>query len=235
MFGFWVFAAYNPATFSRSRHLLVHIERRLVVEELANTITHGIGFILSIIALAILSEQAWQKSEKRYLIGCVVYGLTQAILYAASAVYHAARKPRLKHLLRQADQMAIYLLIAGTYTPFMLINLRGFWGNLLLTIVWTLAVAGIGIKMFFAEQYKNVTMALYLAIGWAAVLAIKPIFTMVPMGGLVWIGAGGLAYMLGLIFFAWERLPFHHVIWHLFVMAGSGCFFVAVLRYVLPA
>ncbi|MFN0107304.1 MAG: hemolysin III family protein [Blastocatellia bacterium] len=213
----------------------MHIERRLVVEELANTITHGIGLILSIVALAILSEQAWQKPETRYWIGCVVYGLTQAILYAASTAYHAVHKPGLKHLFRQVDQVAIYLMIAGTYTPFMLINLRGFWGNLVLAIVWALAVFGIAFKLIFANRYKSVTMALYLAIGWAAIIAVKPIFEKIPLSGMAWVGAGGLAYMLGLIFFAWERLPFHHVIWHLFVLAGSGCFFVAILRYVLPA
>lgn len=213
----------------------MHIERRLVIEELANTITHGIGLILSIVALFILARLASQKNSLGHFYGCAIYGSTQVILYAASTIYHAVRTPRLKHLFLQIDQMAIYLLIAGTYTPFMLVNLRGFWGNLLLAIVWTLAVFGVVIKLIFGNQYNAVTMWLYVAIGWAAIIAIKPILAKVPMGGLAWIGAGGLAYMLGLIFFSWERLPFNHVIWHLFVMAGSGFFFMAVLNYVLPA
>ncbi len=213
----------------------MHIERRLVIEEFANTITHGIGLILSIAALATLAGLAWQKASLWHFTGCAIYGVTQVILYAASTIYHGVQTPRLKHLFRQIDQMAIYLLIAGTYTPFMLVNLRGFWGYLLLTIVWALAVFGIVFKLIFADQYKAVTMTLYLAIGWAAIIAVKPIIATVPLGGLAWIGAGGLAYMLGLIFFAWERLPFNHVIWHVFVMAGSGFFFLAVLNYVLPA
>ncbi len=213
----------------------MHIERRLIIEEFANTITHGIGLVLSIVALAMLTGLAWQKASLWHFAGCAIYGSTQVVLYGASTLYHGTQTPARKHLFRQIDQMAIYLLIAGTYTPFMLVNLRGFWGYLLLTIVWALAVFGIVFKLIFADQYKAVTMTLYLAIGWAAIIAIKPIFATVPLGGLAWIGAGGLAYMLGLIFFAWERLPFNHVIWHVFVMAGSGFFFLAALNYVLPA
>ena len=134
-----------------------------------------------------------------------------------------------------ADQVAIYLLIAGTYTPFTLVNLRGRWGWSLLALVWTLALFGIGVRVIFAERRKAITMALYLAIAWMAIIAVKPIFATVPLGGLAWIGAGGLAYMTGLVFFAWDRLPFNHTIWHLFVIIGSGCHYFAVMFYVLPA
>lgn len=213
----------------------MHIERRLMIEELANTITHGIGLILSIAGLIVLTGLSWQRLSWWHFAGCAIYGLTQVILYAASTLYHGVQTPHLKQRLRQVDQMAIYLLIAGTYTPFMLVNLRGFWGYLLLTIVWGLALFGIVFKWIFGDRYKAVTMGLYLVIGWAAIIAVKPILATVPLAGLAWIGAGGLAYMLGLIFFAWERLPYNHVIWHVFVMAGSGCFFLAVLDCMLPA
>lgn len=212
----------------------MHIERRLFIEELANTITHGIGIILSVAGLIVLTGLTWQKLSVWHFAGCAIYGVTQVILYTASTLYHGAQSPHLKQRLRQVDQMAIYLLIAGTYTPFMLVNLRGFWGYLLLTIVWGLALFGIVFKWIFADRYKFVTMSLYLVIGWAAIIAVKPILATVPLNGLAWIAAGGVAYMLGLIFFAWERLPYNHVIWHVFVMAGSGFFFLAILRCVLP-
>jgi hemolysin III len=212
----------------------MQIERRLMIEEVANTVTHGFGLLLSIAALTVLIGLTWNHASIWHFTGCAIYGVTQVILYAASTIYHGVRTPHLKRRLRQVDQMAIYLLIAGTYTPFMLVNLRGFWGYLLLTIVWGLAISGIVFKLIFAERYNSVTIGLYVAIGWAAIIAIKPIFSSVPMAGLAWIGAGGLAYMVGLIFFAWHRLPFNHVIWHLFVLAGSGCFFQAVFGYVLP-
>src|SRR5262249_11611543 len=133
-----------------------------------------------------------------------------------------------------ADEVAICLLIAGTYTPFTLVNLRGRWGWSLLALVWTLALFGIGVRVIFAERRKAVTMALYLAIAWMAIIAVKPIFATVPLGGLAWIGAGRLAYMTRLGFFRWGRLAFNHAIWHLFVMAGRGCHFFAVVFYVLP-
>ncbi len=212
----------------------MHVDRKLYFEELANAITHGIGLVLSLAALIVLAILAWQKASIWHFVGCAIYGISQVVLYAASTLYHGVQVPHLKPKFRRLDQMAIYLLIAGTYTPFMLVNLRGFWGYLLLTIVWALAVFGIAFKLVYADQYNAVTMTLYLVIGWAAVIAIKPILATVPMAGLIWIGAGGLAYMLGLIFFAWDRLPYNHLIWHLFVLAGSGFFFWAVLKYVLP-
>ncbi len=212
----------------------MHPERRLMIEELANTITHGFGLLMSIAGLFVLLSLTWSNSSGWHFAGCAVYGVTQVILYAASTIYHGVRSPHLKRRMRQVDQIAIYLLIAGTYTPFMLVNLHGFWGYLLLAIVWALALFGIVFKMIFAERYNSVTISLYVAIGWAAIIAIKPILASVPLAGLAWIGAGGSAYMVGLIFFAWHRLPFNHVIWHLFVLAGSSFFFMAVFNYVLP-
>jgi len=210
------------------------IERHALIEEIVNSVTHGIGLILSLAGFAALASLAFARGSRWHIAGCLVYGATLVAVYASSTLYHGFRKPRLKHIFRTADQVAIYLLIAGTYTPFTLINLRGVWGWLLLTLVWALALFGIGFKVVFADRYKAVTMALYLGIAWMAIIAVKPIFATVPPGGLAWIGAGGLAYMIGLAFFAWERLPFNHTIWHLFVMAGSGCHYFAVMFYVLP-
>ncbi len=209
-------------------------EQRLIVEEIANSITHGIGFVLSLAGFGILIALTLTKGSMWHFVGCGVYGATMVILYAASTLYHSVRQPRLKHIFLQVDQMAIYLLIAGTYTPFMLVNLRGFWGLMLLTLVWALSIFGIVFKIIFVDRYKSVTMSLYLLTAWAALLAVKPIIAAVPLGGLAWIAAGGLAYMLGLVFFAWDRLPFNHTIWHVFVLAGSGCHFLAVIYYVLP-
>lgn len=209
-------------------------EKRLIIEEIANSITHGIGLLMSLAGLAILIALTITKGSVWHLVGCAVYGATMVILYAASTLYHSVRHPKWKHFFRQVDQMAIYLLIAGTYTPFMLVNLRGFWGFLLLTLVWALSIFGIVFKIIFVDRYNQVTMSLYLLIAWTALIAVKPIFISVPLGGLAWIGAGGLAYMLGLVFFAWDRIPYNHTIWHVFVLAGSCCHFLAVIYYVLP-
>jgi hemolysin III len=212
----------------------MHIERQKIVEEIANSITHGVGLVLSLAGFAALVILAFARGSRWHIVGCLVYGATLVGLYAASTLYHSFQKPRLKRIFLAADQVAIYLLIAGTYTPFMLVNLRGFWGWTLLTLVWTLAVCGIVCRIVLAERSSRLTVALYVAIAWMAIIAVKPIFATVPLGGLAWIGAGGLAYMTGLVFFAWDRLPFNHTIWHLFVIAGSGCHYFAVMFYVLP-
>jgi hemolysin III len=213
----------------------MRIERHLHIEEFANCVTHGIGLLMSLAGFVTLVALAYLRGSAWHIIGCVIYGLTLIAVYATSTLYHSFQKPRLKHIFLIADQVAIYLLIAGTYTPFMLVNLRGPWGWTLLTLVWALAICGVGCRVGMAERGEAFTMPLYLAMGWLAIIAVKPIFASVPLGGLAWIGAGGLAYMIGLIFFAWKSLPFHHTIWHLFVIVGSVCHYFAVMFYVLPA
>ena len=205
------------------------------IEEIANSVTHGIGLVMSLAGFAALVALAFARGGVWHIAGCAVYGATLVALYAASTLYHSVQKPRLKNIFLVADQVAIYLLIAGTYTPFMLVNLRGFWGWTLLTSVWTLAICGIVCRIALDERSKGITVGLYVAVAWIAIIAVKPIFTTIPLGGLAWIGAGGFSYMTGLIFFTWRRLPFHHTIWHLFVMAGSACHYFAVMFYVLPA
>jgi hemolysin III len=207
----------------------------MFIEEVANGITHGIGLVLSLAGLAVLMALAWSKGGISHLVGCSIYGSTLVLVYAASTLYHSVRTPRIKEYFRLFDQIAVYLVIAGTYTPFMLVNLRGFWGWTLLGLVWAFSIFGIGFKIVFINRYKAVSMALYLMIGWMAIIAAKPILTSIPLGCLAWIMGGALAYMIGLVFFAWDRVPFNHTIWHIFVILGSFCHYCAVMFYVLPS
>jgi hemolysin III len=209
-------------------------ERRLLIEEIANSFTHGIGLILSLAGLAILIFLAWTKGGKAHIISCSIYGATLVLVYAASTLYHGVQDPRVKQIFKLFDHAAIYLVIAGTYTPFTLISLRGFWGWTLLVLVWSLSLFGIAFKLAFVNRYRWVSMGLYLIIGWLAIIAAKPIITSIPQDCLYLIAGGGVAYMTGLIFYAWERLPFSHTIWHVFVIVGSVCHYCAILFYVLP-
>jgi hemolysin III len=213
----------------------MHIEKRLLIEEIANSLTHGIGLILSMAGMAALIVPTWTKGSVLHMTGCGVYGASLVIVYAASTLYHSIQKPHIKHYCRLFDQVAIYLVIAGTYTPFTLISLRGFWGWTLLVLVWSLSIFGIAFKIVFVNRYKVISYGLYVVIGWLAIIAAKPIIETLPLGCLAWVIAGGVAYMIGLIFFAWDRLPFNHTIWHIFVLAGSICHYCAVMFYVLPA
>jgi hemolysin III len=207
---------------------------RLNVEELANTITHGIGLLLSIAGFGVLLAFAILRGDASHLIACSVYGATLICLYAASTLYHAAVSARLKHALKIFDHSAIYLLIAGTYTPFLLLYLRGAWGWWLFGVIWSLAFAGIIFKFWFVDHFQHVSTAIYVAMGWLVIIAAKPVLADVPARSLLWLVAGGLLYSLGVIFYAWKRMPYGHVVWHVFVMGGSTCHYFAVLRSVLP-
>ncbi|MFD0895783.1 hemolysin III family protein [Luteolibacter ambystomatis] len=201
-------------------------------EELASSITHGIGAALSVAALVGMLLVA--KGEPYKLVSASVFGGTLILLYLSSTLYHCFSGPRLKALFQLFDHACIYLLIAGSYTPLTLVSLRGPWGWSLLGVVWFLALAGVIIKSVFAGQKDHwISTALYIAMGWLAVIAIGPMMKALPPGGLAWLVAGGLSYTLGTIFFAWRRLPFNHAIWHLFVLAGSACHVAAVVLYIL--
>ena len=163
-----------------------------------------------------------------------VYGASLVILYLASTLYHGARTERAKHLLRVLDHCCIYLLIAGTYTPFTLVMLRGGWGWTLFVLVWGLSLAGILARLLFGNRYRILSVLSYILLGWLCVIAVKPILMVVPLGALAWLVAGGLAYTSGTIFFACERVPHNHAIWHLFVLGGSICHYMAVAIYVMP-
>jgi len=206
---------------------------RLTVDEIANTVTHGIGLVLSIAGFVVLLVLAILRGTAWHIVACSVYGASLIALYSASTLYHAVVSPRLKRALRIFDHSAIYLLIAGTYTPFLLLNLRGPWGWSIFGVIWGLAVAGVIFKLWFVERVPRLSTALYIAMGWLVVIAAKPILTHVPAATLLWILAGGLFYSLGVVFYAWKRLPYHHAVWHLFVLAGSTCHYFAVLRSVL--
>jgi hemolysin III len=203
-------------------------------EELVNVITHGIGAAFGIAGLAALVVGAWRHSDALRTASFIVYGATLVLLYLASAFYHGARSPRAKRLLQFFDHSAIYLLIAGTYTPFTLVSLRGPWGWTMFGLVWGLAVLGILLNVFFFGRLGFVSTVLYLLMGWLVVIAIKPVMDAVSMRGLVWLVAGGLSYTVGVVFYAWHKLPYAHPIWHLFVLAGSIFHYFAIFFYVLP-
>lgn len=209
-------------------------ERENAIEELANGITHGIGLVMSVVGLVTLVVLAILRGNAWHIAGCATYGVTLVLLYAASTLYHTFRGPRLKRILKILDHAAIYLLIAGTYTPFTLVNLRGFWGWVLFALVWGLCVFGIVWKLFQAERFKIISTLLYVAMGWLALIAVKPLLAAVPLSGIVLLIAGGLFYTVGVLFFALKRMPYNHAIWHVFVMAGSVCHYFAVMFYVLP-
>ncbi len=205
------------------------------LEEVANALTHGLGLALSVAGLAILVVVASLHGDPWQVVSCSIYGTTLVLLYGASTLYHSARSPRLKHVLRVVDHSSIYLLIAGTYTPFMLVTLRGGWGWSLFGVVWGLAVAGIVFKAFFVGRWDGLSTLVYLLMGWLAVIAAKPILAAMTPAGIVLLTAGGLAYSLGVIFYQWEKVPYSHAIWHLFVLAGSVCHFFSVLVSAVPA
>jgi hemolysin III len=208
---------------------------RLPVEEIANCVTHGVGLALSVVGMVALVALAWLYGGALHVVSSSVYGASLVILYLASTLYHGARTPRSKQFFQVVDHCCIYLLIAGTYTPFTLVTLRGGWGWTLFGLVWGLALAGIIFRIIFGTRYKPVTIVSYVLLGWLCVIAVKPILATVPLGALAWIAAGGLAYTSGVAFFAAHRIPHNHAIWHVFVLAGSICHFIAVALYVIPS
>lgn len=200
-------------------------------EEIANSISHGLGLILAIIALPVLVFSAMKIGSTHFIVGVSVFGASMVVLYLASTLYHAVTHHEAKRFFRLFDHSAIFLLIAGSYTPFSLGVLRGAWGWTLLAIVWCLAIAGIVIKAFPRTRHSWVCMVLYLVMGWLAIVAIKPIWELVPLPGIILILGGGVAYTGGLAFFAARNLRYSHFVWHLFVLAGTTCHFFAVLWY----
>ncbi len=208
--------------------------RYSTAEEIANGITHGLGVVFSIAGLAILTAFASVFGTFWHIVACSIYGVTQILMYTASTLYHSIPVPRAKKFLRLLDHSAIYLLIAGTYTPFALVNLRGPWGWSILIAIWGLAIAGIALQSKLIRLSKLVTALPYVAMGWVAVIAVRPLLEAVAPGGLWLLVLGGLAYTAGTIFYVWKRLPFHHAIWHGFVLLGSVLHFFSVLFYVIP-
>lgn len=199
-------------------------------EEIANSISHGVGFLAALAALPVLIPGATRHGTAG-VIGAVVFAGSAALLYLSSTLYHALAPTRARPSLRILDHGAIYLLIAGTYTPFTLGVLRGPLGWSLFTVIWGLAVAGVVLKMVGGIRYPRLSTAVYLAMGWLVVVAARPLWVLMPAWGLFWLVAGGLLYTAGVGFYAASRVRYSHFIWHLFVLGGTTCHFIAVLRY----
>ena len=200
-------------------------------EEIANSVSHGIGFLAAVAAVPVLVVAAARRGDVAGIVGAAVFASTLVLLYLASTVYHALPESRAKRQFQVIDHAAIYLLIAGTYTPFTLGALRGGWGWTLFGIIWGLALGGVVVKTLIGARYSALSTWIYLAMGWLALIAVKPIWEQVPAVGLLWMLAGGLAYTVGVLFYVARGRPYAHFVWHLFVMAGSACHFVAVLRH----
>ncbi len=205
-----------------------------VAEEIAHSLTHGIGAILSIAGLVAMISVASVSGSAAHLVSAAVFGATLVVMYSVSALYHGMPVQRFKRVLYAFDLCAIYLLIAGTYTPFALVAVRGAWGVAMLVTIWILAAAGIVMVLRGGGRRLRASIAMYVAMGWLGLVAIEPLIRSVPPGGIALLVLGGVTYTVGIAFFAWNRLPFNHAIWHVFVMTGSALHFFAVLFYVLP-
>ncbi len=203
-------------------------------EELANALTHGVGAALSVAGLAVLVTLTGLHGDAWRVTATAIFGATLVLLYTSSTLYHSFRGERVKRLLRKFDHASIFLLIAGTYTPFLIVNLRGPWGWSLFGVIWALAVAGVAMKFWFAGRFRVVSTLLYVGMGWLVLIVLRPLSSVVSSLALWLLVAGGFAYTLGAVFYLWKRLPYHHAIWHLFVLAGSACHFFAVLAAVMP-
>lgn len=204
-------------------------------DELAASIIHGIGIVLSIAGLAIVVAIAAVHADARAVTACAIYGATLVLLYTASTLYHAIPYPMPRRVLRTMDHIAIFLLIAGTYTPFTLLAMPGAWGWSLFGTVWALALMGSVLELGTFRRYRKLLVLMYIGMGWVGMIAFKPLSEHLQLGGMVLLIAGGLAYTLGVPFYLARRLPYHHACWHLFVLAGSVLHFLAVVLYVIPA
>lgn len=202
-----------------------------LTEELFHSITHGIGAVLAIAGLAVLLVFAVQVNDTWRIVSFSIYGGSLVLLYVASTLYHSFQDARLKRFFRHFDHLSIFLLIAGSYTPVALISMRGVWGWTIFGIVWGMAVAGMVYELLFLGRYKWITVAIYLIMGWLAVVAIKPMLAMVPHGLFWWMLAGGLFYTIGVIFYIRKKMRYHHVLWHLLVLFGSACHFIGFFLY----
>jgi hemolysin III len=206
-----------------------------VAEEIAHAVSHGVGIVLAIAGLAFLVAAAVLRGTAWHVVACAVFGSTLVLAYAASTLYHAIPRSRAKRVLRILDHSSIYLLIAGSYTPWTLGPLRGAWGWTLFAVVWCGAIVGIVAKSVAFHRGQAVSLVAYVAMGWCVIFAFAPLRESVAAGGIALLVAGGVAYTAGLIFYGWKRLRFHHFVWHLFVLTGSILHFFAVLLYAVPA
>lgn len=203
-------------------------------EELANSITHAIGVVFSVVALVVLIMRAASYGDPYRVTSVAIYGVCMLTFYSLSTVYHTVRKPYARYIFRILDHVSIYFMIAGSYTPFTLVTLRGPWGWALFITVWVAALLGAVLKVFTTHRHPILGPILYIVMGWIVVVALKPLSAALAPTGLKLLFAGGLAYTLGVIFYAWEKLPYNHAIWHVIVLVGSICHFLSIFYYVTP-
>jgi hemolysin III len=201
-------------------------------EEFWNVLTHGMGLFFSIAGLTLLVVFASLYESVWHIVSYSIYGASMVILYMASTMYHAAKKPTLKIRLNVFDHAAIYVLIAGTYTPLMLVTLRGPWGWSIFGIEWGLAITGIILKLFFAGRYDKISTLAYVLMGWLAIVAIYPLIVNLALGGLIWLLIGGIFYSIGAVFYLWHKLNYNHAIFHVFVLLGTLSHFICIFFYV---
>ena len=204
-------------------------------EEIANAVTHGIGAALSVAGLVLLVVFAAIRGDAWRVVSFSIYGSTLIILYLASTLYHSFTNIKLKRFFRTMDHISIFLLIAGSYTPITLVCMRGHWGWTIFGLIWALAVAGVVLKAFFMGRFEKMSIALYVAMGWLIIIAIKPMIQMVPPGAVMWLVIGGVSYTMGLIFYALKKMPYNHAVWHLFVLGGSVCQYMGIVLHLTRA
>jgi len=212
---------------------LDNIEKFTTGEEIANAVIHGIGALLSIAALVLLVVFSAINGQPWSIFSSVIYGSSLIILYLSSTLYHGFQRKKIKDLFEIFDHSAIYILIAGTYTPFALITLSGRLGWIIFSVVWVLAAIGIIFKIFFVKRFRILSTILYIAMGWLVVFAMEPLVTNLDFWGVFWLVIGGILYTVGTIFYVWRKIPYHHALWHLIVLAGSICHFFSVFFYVI--
>ena len=204
------------------------------IEERINIGSHAVGFVLSIVALVFLVRYASIYGNAWHIVSFSIFGVSLMVLYASSTVYHSAKNPQFRRKMRIVDHASIYILIAGTYTPFTLVTLHGVTGWVLFGVTWGMAVTGIILKFFHTGKYDSISTLMYVFMGWIIVFAIKPLINNLSSEGLFWLVAGGMAYTTGAILYSINKIKFNHAIFHLFVLIGSVCHFISVYFYVLP-
>ena len=213
------------------KHNITYYESK---EEKWNVISHGIGMVLSIVALVLLVVYSSLYGTVRHIVSFSIFGASLIVLYSASTLYHYVQRPKLRHRLNILDHASIYVLIAGTYTPFTLVVLKGWIGWTIFGVSWGLAILGIVLKLFFIGRYDKLSTITYVLLGWVVIFAIKPLVNNLPLGGIFWLFGGGLAYTIGAVLYSLNKMKYNHAIFHIFVLLGSFCHFMAVFFYVLP-
>ncbi len=203
-------------------------------EELPNIVTHAVGAVLAFIGLVALVLKSYHYGTTTDVVACGLFGASLVMVYTVSTFYHLVSNPRVKRILRVIDHCTIFIVIAASYVPFALISLGGARGWTIFAVVWGLAFAGILLKIFFTGRFTAASIVTYLAMGWMALLFFRPLALVLPPQGIFWLVTGGVVYSVGILFYVWRSLPYHHAIWHVFVMAGSACHYAAIAYYVIP-